>query len=284
MADVKKGLVKQEEKKAAAKQTGINALFSNLDVKSRFESMLGKKAAGFISSVITLTNNNTLLAKADPKTILSAASMAASLDLPINPSLGFAYIVPYKGVAQFQIGWRGFIQLAQRSGLYKRILVTEVYEGEIEFDRFEEKFVRGEKRSNTIVAYYAMFELLNGFVKMMFVTKEEITAHARKYSQSFNNGPWQTEFDKMAKKTVIKRLIKDWGPMSIEMQRAMESDETTITQNPDGTFEYKDTPDKFDINPDDFMNEENIADAEIVEYKDPEIDPITGEAIPLDLK
>lgn len=274
MANIKNGLSKPEQTQQVVKRTGISALMSSIDVKERFEKMLGKKAAGFMSSVITVTNNNSLLAKADPTSILSAASMAASLDLPINPNLGFAYIVPYKGQAQFQIGWRGFVQLAQRSGLYKRALVTHVYEGEIQFDRYTETFKRGEKLSDAIVGYYAMFELLNGFTKIMYVTKDEILAHAMRYSPSFKNGPWQTEFDKMAKKTVIKSLLKDWGPMSIEMQMAIESDDTQIIEKEDGTREFV-----HEVEVESFSQ-----DVDETPEQEREVDPDTGELIPLDLK
>ena len=221
---------------------GLKMMFSKDDVKKRFNEMLGKKSAGFLSSVLTLTNNNKLLQNANPATILSAASIAASLDLPVNPSLGFAWIVPYKGDAAFQLGYKGFVQLAQRSGLYRAINVVEVCEGECEkWDKFAERMTFGEKKSDAVVGYYGYFELLNGFKKSVYWTKEEVTKHAKKYSKAFHNGPWQEEFDKMAKKTVLANMLKAWGPMSIEMQTAFEADDKIVTSyGDDGVAEYKD--------------------------------------------
>ena len=221
---------------------GLKLMFEKSDIKKRFNEMLGKKSAGFMSSVITLTNNNKLLQNANPATILSAASIAASLDLPINPSLGFAWIVPYKGDAAFQIGTKGFVQLAQRSGLYRAINVVPVCEGECEkWDKFTERITFGEKKSDMVIGYYAYFELLNGFQKKVYWTKEEVTKHAKKYSKAFNFGPWQDEFDKMAMKTVLAHMLKSWGPMSIEMQTAFEADEHVVSDFSDeGVAEYKD--------------------------------------------
>ena len=120
--------------------------------KKKFEEMLGKKAAGFISSIIAVTNSSNYLMKADPATVIGAAAQAAMLDLPINQSLGFAYIVPYKGAAQFQLGYKGYIQLAQRSGQYADIGAKTVYEGELEYEnRLLDKFRFGERTSDKVI-------------------------------------------------------------------------------------------------------------------------------------
>ena len=217
---------------AAKAASGLGVMIGSKSVQERFEKMLGKKSAGFLSSLLTLVNNNNLLQKANPTSVLAAAATAASLDLPVNPSLGLAWIVPYGNGAQFQLGYRGAIALAMRSGQMKSIVMTEVYEGECKcWNRFTETFEFGDRVSDNIIGYYARFETVNGFVKATFWTKEEVLKHAKRFSKSFNRGPWQTDFDAMAKKTVLLSIIKTYAPMSIEMQSAFESDEKVATVN-----------------------------------------------------
>ena len=217
---------------AAKAASGLGVMIGSKSVQERFEKMLGKKSAGFLSSLLTLVNNNNLLQKANPTSVLAAAATAASLDLPVNPSLGLAWIVPYGNGAQFQLGYRGAIALAMRSGQMKSIVMTEVYEGECKcWNRFTETFEFGDKLSDNIIGYYARFETVNGFVKATFWTKEEVLKHAKRFSKSFNRGPWQTDFDAMAKKTVLLSIIKTYAPMSIEMQSAFESDGKVATFN-----------------------------------------------------
>lgn len=217
---------------AAKAASGLGVMIGSKSVQERFEKMLGKKSAGFLSSLLTLVNNNNLLQKANPTSVLAAAATAASLDLPVNPSLGLAWIVPYGNGAQFQLGYRGAIALAMRSGQMKSIVMTEVYEGECKcWNRFTETFEFGDRVSDNIIGYYARFETINGFVKATFWTKEEVLKHAKRFSKSFNRGPWQSDFDAMAKKTVLLSIIKTYAPMSIEMQSAFESDEKVATVN-----------------------------------------------------
>lgn len=212
--------------------------------KNKFSEMLGKKAAGFISSVIAVANNNKLLAKAEPATVIGAAAQAAMLDLPINQSLGFAYIVPYKGAAQFQLGYKGYIQLAQRSGQYVDIGAKTVFEGELEYEnRLLDKFKFGERTGDKVIGYLAYFRLTNGFEKMLFMELDEMIAHAKKYSKSYSGGTekWGlAEFDVMAEKTVLKRLLSKYGPLSIEsiqMSQALSNDGGVISMNKDGEFD-----------------------------------------------
>jgi uncharacterized protein yqaK len=212
--------------------------------KNKFNEMLGKKAAGFISSIIAVANNNKLLAKAEPSTVIGAAAQAAMLDLPINQSLGFAYIVPYKGAAQFQLGYKGYIQLAQRSGQYVDIGAKTVYEGELEYEnRLLDKFKFGERTGDKVIGYLAYFRLTNGFEKMLFMELDEMIAHAKKYSKSYSEGTekWGlAEFDVMAEKTVLKRLLSKYGPLSIEsiqMSQALSNDGGVISMNKDGEFD-----------------------------------------------
>lgn len=227
-----KGLITKQKEQAvqSAPKAGVallDAMFKQDSVQARFQRMLGKKSAGFISSVLTVVSQNKLLQNADMRTVLSSASIAASLDLPIIPSLGRAWIVPYKGVAQFQIGYLGYVELAQRSGLYKSINVNTVYEGEVvKWNKFTEEMTYGEQESDVAIGYCASFELLNGFRKVVYWTKDAVIKHAKRFSKSYNSSssPWQSDFDAMAMKTVLAYTLRHWGPMSIEMQRAMAED------------------------------------------------------------
>lgn len=227
-----KGLITKQKEQAvqSAPKAGVallDAMFKQDSVQARFQRMLGKKSAGFISSVLTVVSQNKLLQNVDMRTVLSAASIAASLDLPILPSLGRAWIVPYKGVAQFQIGYLGYVELAQRSGLYKSINVNTVYEGEVvKWNKFTEELTYGEQESDTAIGYCASFELLNGFRKVVYWTKDAVIKHAKRFSKSYNSSssPWQSDFDAMAMKTVLAYTLRHWGPMSIEMQKAMAED------------------------------------------------------------
>lgn len=212
--------------------------------KNKFNEMLGKKAAGFMSSIIAVTNNNKYLAKANPATVIGAAAQAAMLDLPINQSLGFAYIVPYGNEAQFQLGYKGYIQLAQRSGQYVDIGAKTVYEGELEYEnRLLDKFKFGERTGDKVIGYLAYFRLTNGFEKMLFMELDEMIAHAKKYSKNYKGGAdkWGlTDFNTMAEKTVLKRLLSKYGPLSIEsvqMSQALANDGGVVKMNESGEFD-----------------------------------------------
>lgn len=234
----KNNIVAQKEAKT------VKGMLETPAFKKKFEEMLGKKAAGFISSIIAVTNSSNYLMKADPATVIGAAAQAAMLDLPINQSLGFAYIVPYKGAAQFQLGYKGYIQLAQRSGQYIDIGAKTVYEGELEYEnRLLDKFRFGERTSDKVIGYLAYFRLTNGFEKMLYMTIDEAQAHAKKYSQSYKGGTdkWGlADFNVMAEKTVLKRLLSKYGPLSIEsvqMSQALANDGGVISMNNDGDFD-----------------------------------------------
>jgi len=224
----------------------IKGLFTADSTKKRFEELLGKKAQGFISSVLQISTNNKLLASADPKTILNAAVTAAALDLPINQNLGYAWIVPYKGQAQFQMGWKGYVQLALRTGQYTNINVIEVYPNQFKtFNTLTEELdadfsiePQGEP-----IGYVCYFKLINGFSKTTYWSKEKVIKHAQKYSQSYGKGrmsPWNDpdQFPEMAKKTVLKNTIAKWGIMSIDMQTAQIADQSVQTE--ENNFRYVD--------------------------------------------
>lgn len=231
----------------------IKNLLGQDNVKKKFAELLGKKAQGFITSVLQCVASNDLLAKADPSSVYHAASVAATLDLPLNNNLGFAYIVPYnqrqkdgsyKQVAQFQLGYKGFIQLAQRSGQFKTISASPIFEGQIvesnPLTGFTFDFTK--KTSETIVGYAGYFKLLNGFEKTMYMTTAELKAHGKNFSQTFkkNMGLWETNFDSMATKTVIKLLLSKFAPLSIEMQKAVMTDQAVINNEEATDFSYVD--------------------------------------------
>jgi len=199
------------------------------NIKQKFQEVLDKGAGAFVTSILSLVKSTPQLAAADPKTVISAAMTAATLKLPINPNLGFAYIIPYGKEAQFQMGYKGYIQLAMRTGQYKTINASVVYEGQIEdVDFVTGEIIRGKKKSDKVVGYVAYFELINGFSKMVYMSHEDMMHHALTYSQAYKgdkkygktNSVWSTNFEAMGLKTVLKQLISKYGIMSIDMQGA----------------------------------------------------------------
>lgn len=197
-------------------------------VRKQFENALQKNAGAFVASIIDLYSSDTYLQQCDPSKVVMEALKAATLKLPINKQLGFAYIVPYRSVPQFQIGYRGYIQLAMRTGQYRHLNSGKVCEGaRVERDLLTGKVeFSGEKTSDKAIGYFAYMELLNGFTKTVYMTKDEVIEHAQKYSPSYNNksSAWQTNFDAMAEKTVIRRLLSKFGILSTEMISALTSD------------------------------------------------------------
>lgn len=217
--------------------------FAQESVKAKFNELLGSRAPQFMTSVLQIVSGNDLLSKADAKSVYNAAATAAVLNLPVNNNLGFAWIVPYKGQAQFQIGWKGFVQLAQRTGQYLRINVTEVFENQFKkFNSLTEELDAdfGTEGTGKVVGYASYFKLLNGFEKTVYWSAAKVDGHAKKYSQAYKsaNGltPWKDpdQYHEMAKKTVLKNTLNKWGILSIEMQQAILTDQAVI-QNEDAT-------------------------------------------------
>ena len=210
------------------KMTGI---LSSESVQQQFKNALGENSSIFIASIIDVYGSDTYLQKCDPKTVVMEALKAATLKLPINKNLGFAYIVPYAGKATMQIGYKGLVQLAQRTGHYRYINAGKVFEGEmVGEDKLTGQIdMSGGRTSDVIVGYFAYIELLNGFKKTEFWTTEEIHDHAKKFSQSYSKGfsPWKKHFDRMAIKTVLKSLMSTYGIMSVEMSSVMSSEAYT---------------------------------------------------------
>ncbi len=248
--------VKAENQIAEHDPKSIKAYVSDAKIRQKFEEVLGKKTQGFLASVMQVANQPQLKG-AVPATVINAAMMAATLDLPINNNLGFAYIVPYKRKfkdaqgkwsesleAQFQMGYKGFIQLAQRSGQFARIAATPVFEGQLisanpllgyEFDWTIPN--QGEA-----IGYVAFFKLLNGFTAELYMSTADVKKHAGKYSQSFKygSGVWKDNFESMALKTVTKLLLSKQAPLSIEMQTAQLADQAIVRDVETNDFDYID--------------------------------------------
>lgn len=244
-------------------------------VKNRFNEVLGQKSSQYMASIVNVVSGSEQLQKCEAKTIMSAAFVAASYDLPIDSNLGFSAIVPYYDgknkiyKAQFQMMYKGFVQLAIRSGSYENMNVSEVYEdeivsynpitGELELvTDFSKCQLRKSGNREKIVGYYAWFKLLTGFRKELYMTVEECRNHAIQYSASYRkdlekgwtSSKWSTDFDAMAKKTVLKLLLSRWGMLSIEMQKAIQDDQKVYDDNENGTYadnakEVEEAPDPF---------------------------------------
>lgn len=240
------------------KKTGIATYLANDAVKKNIMSVIGEKnTTKFVSSVVSAVQTNPALAECTNGSILSAALLGEALQLSPSPQLGQFYMVPYKnkGVseAQFQLGAKGYKQLAIRSGQYKRIVTSVVKEGELKsFNPITEEYIfepimdMATREKLPVIGYYAAFELLNGFKKELYWSKEKMQSHAQRYSNGYRNDLkkgtsytfWSKDFDGMAEKTMIRQLISKWGIMSIDMQKAFESDMGIVRE--DGTVEYAD--------------------------------------------
>ena len=248
--------VKNSLVKANQKQT-FSAFLAQDAMKKKINEMVGgEKGQQFVTSIISVSTNPQL-AECDNASIVSAALLGQALNLSPSPQLGQFYLVPFNDnkrgckVAQFQIGYKGYIQLAIRSGQYKKLNVLAIKEGElIKYDPLDEdievKLIENEEEREKAetIGYYAMFEYLNGFRKTIYWSKQKMEAHALKYSMGYRAKKgytfWEKDFDGMAYKTMLRQLISKWGIMSIDltMQKALESDMAVINDN--GTYDYVD--------------------------------------------
>lgn len=228
-SSLKNQLAENSQKQVNPSKLGLKALMNTPTMRKKFEDVLKDKSDGFMASVLNLVSNDSYLSSVEPMSIITSAMVAASLDLPVDKNLGYAWIVPYRGKAQFQLGYKGYIQLAQRSGQYKALNVIEVYEGELKgWNRLTEEFEfdQSGRQSNRVIGYVGYFELLNGFKKTVYWTKQEIERHKQKFSKS--DFGWKNDYDAMAKKTVLRNMLSKWGILSIEMQKATITDETIV--------------------------------------------------------
>ncbi|MFZ7198521.1 recombinase RecT [Avibacterium avium] len=250
----------------------LKQFFERPVVKQKMQELVGKNSSTFATSIMQIANSNAMLKNADPMSIFNAACMAATLNLPLQNGLGFAYIVPFRNnktkttEAQFQIGYKGFIQLAQRSGQFKRLVALPVYKKQLVkkdfINGFEFDWEQEPEDGELPIGYYAYFKLVNDFSAELYMTHEEIERHAKKYSQTYRtylekkakgqwaSSVWADNFESMALKTVMKLLLSKQAPLSVEMQNAVLADQSVIKDAKDGEFDYPDN---------------DIQDAEIIE-------------------
>jgi recombination protein RecT len=257
-------------------KTSLTAYLTNDAVKNQINNVIGgKNGSRFVSSIISAVQVNPALQKCTNPSILSAALLGESLKLSPSPQLGQYYMVPFnnnkKGYkeAQFQLGYKGYIQLAIRSGQYKKLNVLAIKEGElVRFDPLNEEIEVNliddeEAREETeTIGYYAMFEYTNGFKKAMYWSKKKMEAHALKYSKGYQAKKgctfWEKDFDAMAYKTMLRQLISKWGIMSIDMLSAMDADMAVIHE--DGTKDYVDIDNEETVAADQEIHEEEVSE------------------------
>ena len=262
---------------------GITAYLTQEAVKDQINKVVGgKNGEKFITAIVSAVNTNPALAECTNTSILSGALLGHSLNLSPSPQLGQYYLVPFKnnkaGVteAQFQLGYKGYIQLAIRSGQYKKLNVLAIKEGELRsFDPLNEeidvKLIEDEEEREQAktIGYYAMFEYVNGFRKAIYWSKTKMEAHALKYSKGYQAKKgytfWEKDFDGMAYKTMLRQLISKWGIMSIDMMSAIDADMAVIHE--DGTKDYVDTEDIVDVPQ---PQEEPKADTDKSQFEMPE--------------
>lgn len=283
----------------AGKPQTFSAFLTSDAIKNRINAMVGgKDGQRFISAVISAVSVNPGLTECEHSTILSAALLGESLKLSPSPQLGQYYLVPFNDkkrgtkVAQFQLGYKGYIQLAIRSGQYKKLNVLAIKEGElIRFDALNEEIEvkliddDTQREAAKTIGYYAMFEYVNGFRKAMYWSREKMMSHADKYSMAFSAAKyqdlldgkipqsemwkyssfWYKDFDGMAYKTMLRQLISKWGIMSIDLQTAIDKDMAAIRD--DGTVDYVD-------NSADYETVQDVPQMPVIKA-----DPTTGEVI-----
>ena len=255
-----------------SQRLGLTSYLTQDAVKNQINEVIGgKNGQRFISSIVSAVNNNPQLAQCTNQSILSCALLGESLKLSPSPQLGQYYLVPFKDknkgmVAQFNLGYKGYIQLAIRSGQYKKLNVLAIKEGElVKFDPLNEEIEvnliedEEEREKAPTTGYYALFEYINGFRKAIYWSRARMEAHALKYSAGYRAKKgytfWEKDFDGMAYKTMLRQLISKWGIMSIDMQSAIDADTALI--NEDGTKVYVE-------------NEPDIVETTIEEQKEPE--------------
>lgn len=222
------------ENKPKSPSNIMRGILDSEATKKLLAESLKENAGAFSASILDLYNSDTYLQRCNPKQVFGECLKAVSLKLPINKQLGFAYIVPYNNVPQFQLGYKGMIQLCMRTGAYKYINAGPVYEGEFKSENklTGEIDISGEKISDKIVGYFAYLETLIGFKKAVYWTREKVEAHAAKFSKSYksSNSVWKSDFDAMAMKTVMRNLLSHYAVMSVEMNTALMLEETPAAE------------------------------------------------------
>lgn len=275
----------------------FNAIIRSQNTQAYLMDVLGEQKNEFVSNLTALVSNDKNLQQCAPLTLMYSALTATALKLPLDKNLGFAYVIPYNNrkagtcEAQFQLGVKGYKQLAIRSGQFKVINATDVREGEM----LERDFLTGDikfKWDNTperinkkIVGYVAFFELINSFKKTLYMSVEEVEAHAKRYSQTYaskteyirNSSKWTTDFDAMALKTVVKRLLSHDAPLSVDMSTALKADQSV--QHNAGEYTYLDNGNDAKNRLTELAEQEIVEDAE-VEVTEQNVNTETGEIFP----
>lgn len=224
----------------------FNAMLENTRTQEYLSSVLGEKKQTFVGNMVALVANSKMLMDCDPSTVMFSCLKSAALDLSLDPVLGLSYVIPFRDnknnttVATWQLGSKGYVQLALRSAQFRKLNVRDVREGEI----VDEDFVSGEMRfkrlqkdreSAPIVGYVAYMQLVNGFEKQLYMSVEELESHAKRFSQTYRRGygPWADKYMKsqMMEKTVLKRLLSKYAPLSVEMRDAIRSDFAVLGEN-----------------------------------------------------
>ena len=256
-------MASEVSKKPATGLQAFNQTITNPSTQKYLADVLGERKGSFVNNLTALVANNANLQECQPLTVMFAALKATALNLPLENSLGMAYCIPYKDnkkgitVAQFQLGYKGFVQLSLRSGQFKVIpSATEIKEGELKsrnrltgecvFDFIDDDNERAKAKT---IGYASYFRLLNGAESTFYMSVEEMEAHALRYSQTYRSkyanvkqsSKWTTDFDEMAKKTVIKLNLSKNAPLSVEMQDVIRADQSI--QYKENEYEYVDNVD-----------------------------------------
>ena len=269
--DSLKNTMTASNKQAPAAAATFKQYMGAPNMKKKFEEVLGKRAPQFMTSMMNLVNNEKTLREAEPTSIITSCMIAATLDLPVDKNLGYAWIIAYKDrntgvpVAQFQLGYKGYIQLALRTAQYKNINAIPIHEGELKkWDPLTEELEIDfeAKKSDAVTGYAGFFELNNGFRKTVYWSRDKVAAHELKFRKGRDMGKmWRDDFDAMAIKTVIRNLLSKWGILSIEMQNAYSAE---IASETGGRIEVNTSEEGeavFDITPGDVSDFEEVLSA-----------------------
>ena len=265
----------------------FNQMIVNPNTQQYLQNVLGERRGEFVNNLVALVANNRQLQECEPTTLMFAALKATALQLPLDPNLAQAHVIPYRNnktrtvEAQFQLGWRGFVQLAIRSGQFSTINVTDIREGEMQgYDLITgEMQVKAlpDRENLPIVGYMAFFRLNNGFSKSLYMTAGEVEQHAKRYSQTYSSktdyirksSKWTTDFDAMARKTVLKLLLNRFAPLSVDMQQAVVADQAVLRGR-----------DKFDYVDNEPEDKPSLADVAKAAIEDTDaVDVQTGEVL-----
>lgn len=266
----------------------FNQMIVAPNTQAYLQGVLGERKGEFVNNITALVANNRQLQECEPTTLMFAALKATALRLPLDPNLAQAHVIPYRNnktrtvEAQFQMGWRGFVQLAIRSGQFQTINVTDIREGEMQgYDLISgEMQVKAmpEREKLPVVGYLAFFRLTNGFAKSLYMTAGEVEQHAKRYSQTYaskndyvrNNSKWTTDFDAMARKTVLKLLLSRFAPLSVDMQQAVQADQAVMRG--DSNFSYVDNEPKSTLElAREAMQAEDVEPAQVVDTETGEV-------------